>query len=226
MPDLVADVEAEPSEGSLQPADLAEIEAISASGAAFAVDREDRIVHWNRKAEALFGWSSEEMLGRGCFQVLGGRDAFGNKYCARVCPVRWAAAGGAEVKPFAIELVTKGGARCRTSVRVSGVPEGSERPRALVHVLEERPFDELFAGFRAGARAEGAAAPSVPESPLTRREREVLELLAEGYGAQSAAARLGISYATVRNHVQNVFRKLEVHGQVEAVSVALRRGWI
>ena len=40
------------------------------------------------------------------------------------------------------------------------------------------------------------------------------------------AAKLNLSHATVRNHIQNVLRKLEVHSQVEAVALAFRRGWI
>ena len=40
------------------------------------------------------------------------------------------------------------------------------------------------------------------------------------------AAKLNLSHATVRNHIQNVLRKLDVHSQVEAVALSFRRGWI
>jgi DNA-binding NarL/FixJ family response regulator len=51
-------------------------------------------------------------------------------------------------------------------------------------------------------------------------------LLSNGYAALNIAARLNLSYATVRNHIQNALRKLDVHSQVEAVALWFRRGWI
>jgi DNA-binding CsgD family transcriptional regulator len=62
--------------------------------------------------------------------------------------------------------------------------------------------------------------------PLSRREHEIVALLADGYAALNIAARLNLSHATVRNHIQNALRRLEVHSQVELVSLALRRGWV
>jgi DNA-binding CsgD family transcriptional regulator len=62
--------------------------------------------------------------------------------------------------------------------------------------------------------------------PLSRREHEIVALLADGYAALNIAARLNLSHATVRNHIQNALRRLEVHSQVELVSMALRRGWV
>ncbi len=61
---------------------------------------------------------------------------------------------------------------------------------------------------------------------LTPREKEILELMAEGLSNQVMAERLGISINTVRNHIQNVLAKLDVHSKLEAVSTAVRRGMI
>jgi DNA-binding CsgD family transcriptional regulator len=61
--------------------------------------------------------------------------------------------------------------------------------------------------------------------PLSKREHEIVALLADGYAALNIAARLNLSHATVRNHIQNALRRLEVHSQVELVALALRRGW-
>jgi len=57
---------------------------------------------------------------------------------------------------------------------------------------------------------------------LTRREREVLQLLAEGLSGERIAARLHISPRTQRNHVANILAKLDVHSQLQAVILALR----
>ena len=57
---------------------------------------------------------------------------------------------------------------------------------------------------------------------LTSREREVLQLLAEGLDGTLIAEKLFVSPATVRNHVQHILTKLGVHSRLEAVSVVLR----
>jgi DNA-binding NarL/FixJ family response regulator len=64
------------------------------------------------------------------------------------------------------------------------------------------------------------------EEPLSPRQREVLALLAEGLGPGAIARRLGLSLATVRNHVSAVLHRLGCHSQLEAVATARRRGLI
>ncbi|MDT0634695.1 helix-turn-helix transcriptional regulator [Spectribacter hydrogenoxidans] len=59
---------------------------------------------------------------------------------------------------------------------------------------------------------------------LTEREREILALLADGYGNRDIAARLAISPNTVRNHVANLYAKLDVHSRAGAVIWARERG--
>jgi DNA-binding NarL/FixJ family response regulator len=59
---------------------------------------------------------------------------------------------------------------------------------------------------------------------LTRREREVLTLLAEGHDDAEIARRLVISPETVRTHVQRILRKLEVHSRLDAISLVARTG--
>jgi RNA polymerase sigma factor (sigma-70 family) len=61
---------------------------------------------------------------------------------------------------------------------------------------------------------------------LSEREREVMGLVAAGLQNKEIAQKLGISPATVRNHVQNILQKLEVHSKLEAVSLAFRQGWV
>ncbi len=56
---------------------------------------------------------------------------------------------------------------------------------------------------------------------LTFREREILGLLAHGLTIRHIAQRLCLSYQTVRSHIYNLFVKLGVHSQVEAVRFAL-----
>jgi two-component system nitrate/nitrite response regulator NarL len=61
---------------------------------------------------------------------------------------------------------------------------------------------------------------------LTPRETEVLHQVAAGLQNKEVARNLGLSLATVRNHVHNILVKLGVHSKLEAVSLSFRNGWI
>jgi len=61
---------------------------------------------------------------------------------------------------------------------------------------------------------------------LTPREREVLRLLAEGLSSRSVAAKMGISYTTVRTHIRSLGSKLGVHSKLEAIVKARELGLI
>ena len=63
-------------------------------------------------------------------------------------------------------------------------------------------------------------------STLTARERETLDLLAEGATTDEIGRRLGVSRNTTRNHVQRVLEKLGARSKLEAVAVARREGLI
>ena len=69
------------------------------------------------------------------------------------------------------------------------------------------------------------ASPAVPAAtePLTRREEEVLDLLAKGYGNKRIAELLYVSVHTVRSHIYNVYDKLHVHNKVEALNKYQKR---
>ena len=59
---------------------------------------------------------------------------------------------------------------------------------------------------------------------LTRREMEVLSLMADGLDNRAIAAELGIGFTTVRGHVQNILEKLDAHSKLEALACAARFG--
>ena len=59
---------------------------------------------------------------------------------------------------------------------------------------------------------------------LTKREREVLTLLADGLGNKQIAARLGISTNTVKTHLELLFEKLGVSTRAQAVAAGVRSG--
>jgi DNA-binding CsgD family transcriptional regulator len=89
-------------------------------------------------------------------------------------------------------------------------------------------------GFRVAAVGEAAdvilveARPSdrapEPEAPLTQRELEVLQLLAEGASNKTIARKLGISAHTAKFHVGRLLDKLDAVGRTDAVAHAARLG--
>ncbi len=66
--------------------------------------------------------------------------------------------------------------------------------------------------------------PSVALPSLTRREEEVLALLAQGMSNKAMASRLGLSPDTVKDHLENLYRKLEVRDRVSALRRATELG--
>jgi DNA-binding NarL/FixJ family response regulator len=74
-----------------------------------------------------------------------------------------------------------------------------------------------------GGRPSGA---SEQVELLTERELDVLRLAAQGKTNRAIGSELGISHRTVQGHLASVYGKLEVNSRTEAVTEALRRGWI
>jgi len=61
---------------------------------------------------------------------------------------------------------------------------------------------------------------------LSKREREIMDLLAQGLTGEDVAERLVLSSETVKTHIRNAMAKLEAHTRVHAVAIALREGFI
>jgi DNA-binding NarL/FixJ family response regulator len=90
----------------------------------------------------------------------------------------------------------------------------TNRPKVAEHVLQQ--FQELSSRTEAEAFI----------SPLTPREIEILEYIAQGYLNKQIAAELGISEQTIKNHVTSILRKLNANARTEAVVVAIKQGLI
>lgn len=65
-----------------------------------------------------------------------------------------------------------------------------------------------------------------PEPRVTRRERQVLALLAEGHSTREVAQRLAYSERTIKNVLQEFNTRLQLRNRTHAVAYAVRRGWI
>ncbi|WJH36304.1 response regulator transcription factor [Paenibacillus aurantius] len=65
-----------------------------------------------------------------------------------------------------------------------------------------------------------------PNSPLTKREAEVLRLMAEGKSNKLIGEVLFISEKTVKNHVSSILQKMEVEDRTQAVIISIKNGWV
>jgi DNA-binding CsgD family transcriptional regulator len=97
--------------------------------------------------------------------------------------------------------------------------------RELASLLEQLPEATLPSIVAAGdGPATNVSLARLQD--LTPREREILSLLASGAGTSEIAKRLVISDKTVKTHVQNILRKLDVTSRLEAAAVAIRAGYV
>jgi len=109
--------------------------------------------------------------------------------------------------------------------------EAIKEVRAGGTVIQPNLARRLLKHFRVGeappAQQSQAAAAGEPEGKkLSARETEILQLIAKGVSNSEAATMLTLSKATIRTHLEHIYRKLEVTNRVEAVTEGLRKGII
>jgi two-component system, NarL family, response regulator NreC len=95
-----------------------------------------------------------------------------------------------------------------------------------IHPALTRAFIKEQAAPASIAPADGPSESADEQSPLTRRETEVLQLIAKGYTNRQVADELSLSVRTVETHRANLMGKLGVTSRVELVRFAKERGWL
>lgn len=189
---------------------------------AFVVDTSQRIVAWNRAAEATLGVAAGEVVGRRCHEVFGGRDETGNRVCCPRCPLFVMVQQGERVAARDMIVTARGGEVRWVNFSTLGAPGGPVlhlfRDVTNLHARTHMADEFLLGRLRAPERHSPALLS------LTPREREVLSLLARGLGTREIAAALFISRLTARNHVHHILRKLGTRTRAEAVALAFRNG--
>ena len=104
------------------------------------------------------------------------------------------------------------------------------------YVLKGSPPEDLIRAIRTVDGGKAFVDPSlspallmtqgVADTPLSEREREILQLLAEGLHTEEVAKRIGLSAETVKSDTKRAITKLEADGRVHAVAIALRQALI
>ncbi|MDN3015029.1 response regulator transcription factor [Paenibacillus sp. BSR1-1] len=99
------------------------------------------------------------------------------------------------------------------------------------YLLKDSPSDELARSIRSVMAGRRIYAPELmddvygEENPLTDREKEVLELVADGKNTKEIAEELSIKTGTVRNYISIILDKLEVKNRIEAITQSKEKGW-
>jgi two-component system, NarL family, response regulator DesR len=99
------------------------------------------------------------------------------------------------------------------------------------YLLKDSPSEELASSIRNIVAGKRIYAPELmddlytEENPLTEREREVLELVADGRNTKEIAEQLNIKTGTVRNYISAILEKLEVTNRIEAITQSKEKGW-
>ena len=102
------------------------------------------------------------------------------------------------------------------------------------YILKEAPHQTLVRAIQKVAGGDGYVDPALMpafltkerEHMLTAREREILQLLADGTSNADVAGKLFISQETVKSHVRHILSKLEADTRTHAVAIALRQAII
>lgn len=212
------------------------LDQIAKSGdAVFALDGNDLVILWNKRCEELLGKPAYQVLGKRCYDVMCGRDVYGNMYCCPSCPVSYQARTHTEdpVGRFELDVATGDGHKKRLAITTFAIRGVRSSPTTLVHVLRE---PGTAASALEQALAEAVSDRPVPRSPvrppegqlarLTNREQEILRKMAQGLPTSSIAEQMFISPVTVRNHIAKILQKLDVHTKLAAVAFAYRNGLV
>jgi DNA-binding CsgD family transcriptional regulator len=203
------------------------------SAATFATDSADRIILWNKSCETLLERPARSVLGKRCYEVIGGLDVYGNTYCHRSCPVAFQAREKPKrpVHRFSLSIEVGGKGLRRFDYSLFAIPSYHPALSTLVHVLRERAKPSRLE--RQLASEAEVRAPLWPMAgseehsvDLTDRETEILRCLARGMSTAAIGKKLFISTATVRNHTQHILEKLDVHNKLGALVFAYQHNLI
>ncbi len=99
------------------------------------------------------------------------------------------------------------------------------------YLLKDSPSEELAKAIRSVMAGRRIYAPELmddvygEENPLTDREKEVLELIADGKNTKEIAEELRIKTGTVRNYISVILDKLQVKNRIEAITHFKEKGW-
>ena len=173
---------------------------------AFIMGKDGTIAFWNQAAEHTFGFRASEAEGKPLDALIGGETA---------CYAAISEASRRGNASFSTEFRTKMG---------HGVPLA-----VMVDAVSDHGGDATYFLLTARAGAARAAAPTGSRQELdslTQRQREVLELIAEGWSTRHIAQKLKLSVKTVETHRAHLMQRLKVDSVAKLVRYAVAVGLV
>jgi PAS domain S-box-containing protein len=204
--------------------DLNALLGLTADGVC-SVNGSGKIALWTQSAEKILGYSAREVMGRLSCEIFVERDASGNRLCYRGCHVLTLVKESEPVQHVTMATRTKAGKPLWLDISILAVPGARPEASSILHLFRDvTASKEIEALMRKRfAQAQPAVRPeAAPPPALTRRQLEILRLIASGANTRTMAERLRVSPTTVRNHVQNILGKLGVHSRHEAAAYVTR----
>jgi PAS domain S-box-containing protein len=202
---------------SLTPADFLHAFERSSDGV-YAVDYDQNVVFWNRTAERILGHRAADVLGRKCFDLIAGGDFLGHPFCGEDCDVIRCSRKGKAPPNYDVRTHTAAGEGLWLNMSIVVLRGRRQRSTLTVHLFRDVTAERR----RTPLPALRDAIDHPALARLTRRETEVLQLLAAGYDNENMAESLGVARSTLRNHIEHLLAKLGVHSRLEAVVLAAR----
>jgi DNA-binding CsgD family transcriptional regulator len=196
----------------------------STSDPAFAYNKSGRIVAWNEAAGKLLGYPSAEVLGKNCWDVLNSTDIFGNTYCHANCPLL---SPEGPIRHCDLNARTAMDISVRVRVNTLSIPRDAPSESFMIHLLES--LEEMSSTRESTPGREPRKLnpdAAATHQRLTKRQRQVLRMLARGMKTNEISEVLGISTKTTRNHIEHINKRLGVYTRAGAVAFALRAGII
>lgn len=112
-----------------------------------------------------------------------------------------------------------------TATRLAAAGETVIAPQLKSHLLAQvRRSANGLTAMGGGSGSTGRSAPESGGRRITKREAEVLQLIADGCSTTEVAAKLYISQKTVKNHLASIYQKLDARDRTQAVLRAVRQG--
>ncbi len=198
----------------------------------FSVDHSRRITFWNTEATRILGLKAGDVIGKTCYEVLCQPGSPGRDSCNRECQVFVNARRGRPTRDFDLSCTASDGTRRWLNVSVmfeTPLQDGSELLHLFRDVTDSRSVERAVVANDAPDHQSGPedAVHGVRAGlPLSRREDQVLQLLAAGKGTSEIAEALSVKPVSARNHITRLMNKLGASTRLQAVSIGMQTGLI
>jgi len=212
------------------------------------VSQDGTVLSINESASVLRGANAHDLVGTSCWKLMGLRYPDGTAFCGPTCPIREELDGAASGRTSRLMRERETGQLEEVDLVTLPLASANRRTSLILHVVvpatsstgsrcavprsdDRRSSSESAVASKARqarawpnrlSRAAAQPASNTDLGKLTGREREVLDLLSNGYNTRSIAERLYISPITVKHHVQHIMEKLGVHRRVDAILAWIR----